>query len=67
MVKVTDSPGARTSATAVGKSGPDAGVAVVAGLVVVVVQVPGSICGGTGSSKVALAVVNSLVLVTTTV
>ena len=67
MVKVTDSPGARTSATAVGKPDPDAGVAVVAGLVVAVVQVPGTISGGIGSSNVALAVVKALVLVTTTV
>ena len=54
MVKVTDSPGATTSVTAVGKPDPDAGAAVVAGLDVAVVQVPlASIWVGTGSSKVA--------------
>ena len=68
MVKVTDSPGAMTSATPAGKPVPDAGVAVVAGLVVAVVQVPSAtIWAGTGSSKVAWAMVKALVLVTVTV
>ena len=45
-----------------------AGVAVVPAPVVVVVQPPSAtICAGTGSSKVAWAVVNALVLLTTTV
>ena len=69
MVKVTVPPGAMTRVTPAGSRLPRlAGVAVVPAPVVVVVQPPSAtISAGTGSSKVAWAVVNALVLVTTTV
>ena len=69
MVKVTVPPGAMTSDHhRWGSPGRWRGVAVVAGPVVAVVQPPSAtISAGTGSSKVAWAVVKALVLVTTTV
>ena len=69
MVKVTVPPGAITRVTPVGKPVVAlAGVAVVPAPVVAVVQPPSAtICAGTGSVKVAWAIVEVLVLVTVTV
>jgi hypothetical protein len=68
IVNVTVPPGAIVRTTPEGKPVALAGVAVVPVPVVAVVQPPSAtICGGTGSVKVAWAVVNALVLPTTTV
>ena len=69
IVNVTEPRGAITSVTPIGKPVPCGGVAVVPAPVVTVLQVAAvaSICAGTGSSKVACAIVDGLGLVTTTV